>query len=374
MKRFMIPLLLIIVLALTACAAPDTPAAAPAADDAPAITSERCGDPTKLDDSINFYNWTDYIDEAIFDQFKEECGVTVVMDTYGSNEDLLAKMQAGATGYDVIVPSDYMITIMRQLDMLKPLDHANIPNIANLDPRFEETPYDTGYAYSVPYQWGTTGIGFDLAVVGEAPTSWAALFDPAQAAKFDGKISVLNDMRETLGAALKYLGYSINSTDPAQLEEAKQTVLAIKPYIATFESDAFQDLLVSGDTALVHGWSGAFFTAIYENEDRELGYVIPEEGAVIWTDNLAIPKTAPHAYTAEIFINYLLDAQVGADVTNFTYYASPNVASNPYILAEILEDPGIYPPEEAMVNLEFIRDLGEATPLWERTWTEVKSQ
>lgn len=376
MRRFALPLLLILALLLAACGA-EAPAAAPAAEDAgqeAAVTSERCGDPSRLDDELNIYNWTDYIDPEILTQFEEECGVSVVYDTFSSNEDLLAKLQAGASGYDVIVPSDYMVTIMRQLDMLKPLDKENIPNLANLLPLFTDPPYDPGLQYSVPYQWGTTGIGYDIDATGEVPDSWEWIFNPEIAQQFDGKMSLLNDQRELIGAALKYLGYSMNSTDEAELEDAKQLLLSIKPFVATFDSDSYGDLLVSGDVVIGHGWSGGYYQDIYASEDESLGYVIPREGGVIWTDNMAIPKTAPHPYTAEVFINYILDPEIGAQLTNWTFYASPNAAAEPFIDEEVLGDPGIYPPAETLDKLEFLADLGEGTLLWDRIWTEIKSE
>lgn len=341
---------------------------------AAAVTSERCGDPSKLSRSVSFYNWSEYIDPEVLRMFEAECGVKVVYDTFSSNEDLLAKLQAGATGYDIIVPSDYMVTIMIQLGLLRELDHANIPNIANLFERFQNPPYDPGNTYTVAYQWGATGIGYDADVVTTPPTGLATLFDPEQAAQYAGKISLLNDGREVIGAALKYLGYSINSTDPAQLEEAKQTILAIKPYVLTFDSDTYADLLVSGDLALSHAWNGTIYQAIFENEGRNIAFSVPEEGLTIFTDNLAVPVSAPNPYTAEILINYLLDAEIGAMVTNFTFYASPNEAALPFISDEIKNDPGIFPPEEVLAKAEFIADVGEATALYERIWTEIKAQ
>lgn len=339
-----------------------------------AVTSERCGDPSQLSDSISFYNWTDYIDPAILTMFEEECGVEVIYDTFSSNEDLLAKLQAGATGYDLIVPSDYMISIMRELNMLKELDHSNIPNLENIYPRFAEAPYDPGNVYTAPYQWGTTGIGYNLEATGEIPASWDWIFDPEVVSQLDGSISLLNDQREVIGAALKYLGHSMNSVDPDELEEAKQTILAVKPYVATFDSDSFGDILVSGEVVLGHGWSGGYFQDIYASDNENLGYVIPEEGGVIWTDNLAIPNTAPNPYTAEVLINYLLDPEIGAMLSNFNYYASPNQAAESLINEEVTGDPGIYPPEETLAKMEFLEELGEGTLLWDRIWTEIKSE
>ena len=380
MQKYLLSTVLIVSLLLSACAgtasAPETSAAAgdSAGASASAVTSERCGDPSQLSDSVSFYNWTDYIDPEVLTMFEEECGVEVIYDTFSSNEDLLAKLQAGATGYDLIVPSDYMVSIMRELNMLKELDHSNIPNLSNLYPRFTEVPYDPGNVYSAPYQWGTTGIGYNLEATGEVPDSWDWIFDPEKAAQFDGKISLLNDQREVIGAALKYLGHSMNSVDPAELEEAKQTILAIKPYVATFDSDSFGDILVSGDVVIGHGWSGGYFQDIYASDNENLGYVIPKEGGVIWTDNLAIPVTAPNPYTAEVLINYLLDPEIGAMISNFNYYASPNQAAEEFIEEDVLNDPGIYPSEETLAKMEFLEELGEGTLLWDRLWTEIKSE
>ncbi len=372
MRKFLLSTLLLIALLSNGCGGSKAPAAGDSSSST--ITSERCGDPSKLSKSVSFYNWTDYIDPDVLTQFQEECGVDVIYDTFSSNEDLLAKLQAGATGYDLIVPSDYMVSIMLQLNMLKPLEHANIPNLTNLYPRFTETPYDAGNVYTVPYQWGTTGIGYNLDATGEVPDGWDWFFDPAKADTFKGKISLLNDQREVIGAALKYLGYSMNSVDPAELEEAKQTILAIKPDIATFDSDSFGDILVSGEVVFGHGFSGGYFQSVYANEDKNLGYVIPKEGGTIWTDNLAIPTTAPNPYTAEILINYLLDPEVGAAISDITYYASPNQAAESLIDEEITSNPGIYPPQETSDKLEFLTELGEGTLLWDRIWTEIKSE
>ncbi len=326
----------------------------------------------ELAKELHVYNWSEYIDPEIYSDFEQEFGVKVIEDTFASNEDLLAKLQAGATGYDLIVPSDYMVAIMRELDLLSPLNYDNIPNFSNISDKFKDPPYDPGNTYSVPYQWGTTGIGYDTNVFDEAPDSWAYLFDPQMAGPYAGKISMLNDTREAIGAALKYLGYSLNTTDENQLEEAKQLLIQQKQMVATYDSEGFEDLLAAGETVLAHGWSGDFFMAAEEAD--QIWYVIPKEGGVIWTDNLAIPKTASSQYTAEVFINYLLRPEVGAKITNYTWYGSPNKASEEFIDSEILDEPAIYPPPEVMDKLEFIRDVGEATTIYDRIWTEIKTE
>ena len=372
-KEFVLAIVLVCALALASCGGQPVPTQEPAAPTAvPATAVPTATSAPQLAKELHVYNWSEYIDPQIYADFEAEFGVKVIEDTFASNEDLLAKLQAGATGYDVIVPSDYMVTIMVNLDLLSPLNYDNIPNFANIGAKFRDPPYDPGNKYSVPYQWGTSGIGYDTNVFAEPPDSWGYFFDPALASQYSGKMSMLNDGRETIGAALKYLGYSLNSTDPAQLEEAKQLLLQQKPWIKAYDSEAFEDLLAAGETVLAHGYSGDFFMAAVEAE--QIGYVIPKEGATIWADNLCIPRTANSQYTAEVFINYLLRPEVNAKISNFTWYASPNDAANQFISAEILEDPAIYPPQEVMDKLEFIRDVGEATTLYDRIWTEIKSE
>lgn len=358
----------LVLLALLGACGPTLP---PPATEVPPAGPTAAPTEPQLAAELHVFNWAEYIDPEVYADFEAEYGVRVVEDTFASNEDLLAKLQAGATGYDVIVPSDYMVEIMVELDMLAPLDHGNIPNRSNLYPRFQDPPYDPGNMYCIPYQWGTTGIGYNSDEFDEAPDSWSYLFDPDLAAQFAGQMSMLNDPRESIGAALKYLGYSMNSTDPDQLEEAKQLLLQQKEWVSTYDSEQYEDLLMTEDTIIAHGWSGDFFMAA--EEDERIWYVIPREGAVVWADNLCIPKTSANQYTAEVFIDYLLRPEVAAKISNFTWYASPVEAAEEFIDAEILEEPAIYPPPETMAKLEWLEDVGEATTLYERIWTEVLS-
>jgi spermidine/putrescine-binding protein len=322
-----------------------------------------------LADELHIYNWSEYIDPEVYTNFEEEYGVKVIEDTFSSNEELLAKMQAGAAGFDLIVPSDYMVEIMIAEDLLTPLNHDNLPNLVNLSDLFKSPPYDPELAYCVPYQWGTTGIGYNSDVV--EPDSWAWIFDPAIASEYAGQITMLNDSRESIGAALKYLGYSLNSTDEAQLEEAKQLLIQTKPYLFSFDSDQFEDLIIADEVVYGHGWSGDYFQAALE--DERVWFVIPKEGGTVWADNVCIPKTSKNAYTAEVFINYILQPEIAAQITNFTWYGSPVGAAEEFIDPEILEEPAIYPPPDVMAKLEWIQDVGDATPVYERIWTEVKA-
>ena len=329
------------------------------------------GEEQKLADELHVYNWSEYIDPQIYEDFEAEFGVHVVEDTFTSNEELLAKLQAGATGYDVIIPSDYMVDIMIEEGLLAELNRENVSNIANIDPKFADPPYDPGMVHCVPYQWGTTGIGYNADAFDEPPDSWAYVFDPTLASQYAGQFTMLNDSRESMGAALKYLGYSVNSISEEELMEARDLLIQQKEWVYAYDSDQYEDLISADETVMAHGWSGDFF--MIAEEDERVWYAIPEEGGVIWADNLCIPDTASSKYTAEVFINYLLRAEVGAAISNFTWYASPNAASTEFIDEEILEEPAIYPPPEVMARLEWLEDVGDATPLYERFWTEVKA-
>jgi spermidine/putrescine-binding protein len=325
--------------------------------------------------TLYFYTWSEYIDPDIYAQFEEETGITIVEDIFGSNEDLLAKMQGGATGYDVIVPSDYMVSIMTELDMLADLDHSRLENIGNLDPTFTNPPFDPNMGHCLPYFWGTTGIGFNWNDWDEAPNSWAYIFDPELAQDFSGQISLLDDMREVFGAALIYLGYSAGTTNEAELAEARDLVLSVKDHLYSFESDTYEDLMLTGETRLSQGWSGDIFVA--QGEDENIDYIIPKEGAVMWVDNLCITADAAsdpaRLEMAYKWLDYLNRPDIAAQNTNWVWYASPNAAAEDGILEEILTYPAIYPDEETFERLEFLGDVGEATEVYSRMWTEIKT-
>ena len=311
----------------------------------------------QVDGDMNFYNWSEYIDPELVTAFEELYGVDVVEDFYESNEALLAQMQAGAV-YDLIVPSDYMVGIMIDNGLLSPVNTTAVPNIVNLAEQFTDLPYDPGPVYSAAYQYGTTGLGVNKSIAGEDfPRSWALIFDPELTANFPGGVSVLNDPREAMGAALKYLGYSLNDTDLAHLQEASDLIAAAKPGIATFDSDQYDEALVAGEVAVSHGYSGNMIVAISEaaNPD-DFEYILPEEGATFWIDNMTVPANAEHSCTAFTFMNYVLDAQNGATLTNWNWYGSPNAASIDLIDPAIVE---FYAPTFEAEDLEVIQDTGD---------------
>ena len=359
MKRFLrIAVLAVMALAIAACG-DDDDADATGGDGGDGGGESAACEEGQTDGDLALYNWSEYIDPALVSQFEEEHGVSVTEDFYPSNEELLARIQEGGA-FDLIVPSDYMVSVMIEEDLLMPIQREAVPNIDNLADRFSsDLPYDPEGEYSVPYQWGTTGLGVDLAVVGEdVPHTWGLVFDPELSEPYAGKITMLDDPRETLGAALKYLGYSLNSTDEGELAEAEELVADATSRLAAFDSDQYDELLIQGESAIGHGYSGNFFTA-FEEGDSEYEYFVPEEGGTVWVDNMAVPADAPHPCTAHAFINFLLDAENGAALTNWNYYASPNEAAEEFIEDEILEDPAIYPDEELDQRLEFIEDTGD---------------
>jgi spermidine/putrescine transport system substrate-binding protein len=329
-------------------------------------------DRSKLDKELNFYNWSEYIDPDILTAFQETYGVKVTMDTYASNEDLLAKLQGGATGYDVIVPSDYMVSIMINLGLLEPLDYSVIKTIANIDPENLKPYYDPDNTYSVPYMWGTSGYSYDTSVLGQDLASWKEVFEPRPEVR--GKVVMLDDQREVIGAALMYLGYEINETSDDALAKAKQLLLTQKPYVLAYSSQNNHDLLVAGEALIAHIWTGDALMS--QQEKPTLRYVIPTEGCTVWQDNLCVPKTAPHKYTAMVFIDFLNRPDIAGRNANYIMYGSPNKAAREqgYIDQEVLNNPGVYPPPEVWKRLQWIKDVGEEGALkLDRLWTEIKT-
>ncbi len=337
-----------LVLVLAACGGDDDDDAQPTADAGDAGDSAESGDAggsdletvdcavDETDGDLALYNWSEYIDPELISAFEEQYGVTVTEDFYDSNEAMQPIISAGGSGFDVIVPSDYMVSILIAGEDIMPLNKAAIPNYSNLLPEFESgLPYDPEGAYVAPYQWGSTGLGVNLGVLGEDfPHSWGLVFDPEIRAEYglDGKVSLLNDPRETMGAALKYLGYSLNTTSEEELQEAQDLLRDTVGALAAFDSDSYDENIGNETTFVGHGYSGNFFAQFIDSDDPDnWDYFMPEEGGTQWVDNMAVVADAPHPCTAHAFINFLLDADNGAALSNWNYYASPNEASQPMI-------------------------------------------
>lgn len=350
----------------SATEAPAMPTEAPAAATEPPAASVQ---PAK---EIVIYNWAEYIDPEIYTKFQDETGIKITEDNFSNNEELLAKLQGGATGYSLIVPSDYTVSIMKEENLLAKLDQANVPNLSNLSDQFKNVPYDPGNEYCAPYQWGTTGIGYLDGEV-DKPTSWSVIFKPDPNSPTYGRVTMLDDVREAFAAALAYLGYDINTTDEAQLQESKALLIQAKPGLSGYDSDTFEDLVASGENLMAHGWNGDFLVAQETNEN--VAYTIPQEGGVVWVDNICIPVTVSpeEKLSAEMFINFLLRPDIGAMLSEFNYYASPNAAAEAELGEDFLNDPAVYPPKEVLDKLQYIRPVGEAESVYQRLWDEVKS-
>jgi len=267
----------------------------------------------------------------------------------------------------VVVPTGYMVDIMIKQNLLAPINHDHIPNIKGIAKELLNTPFDPGNKYSVPYQWGTTGFGYNSEKISGKVDSWDILWNP----EFKGKITMLDEVRACLSTALKRLGYSLNSTREKELFEARDLLLKQKPLIKAYINAPVKSLLISGEVWMSELWCGDVF--MVKDENNAIDYCIPKEGCEIWADNLAILKTAPHKYTAEVWLNYNLRPVVSAGVSNTVHYASPVTGAKQFINPSDLNNPGIYPPEDVFQRLEFIRDVGEATRIYDQIWIELKS-
>jgi spermidine/putrescine transport system substrate-binding protein len=316
---------------------------------------------------LRVYTWADYIKPEVLTRFEQQEGCKVVIDTYDSNEAMYAKLKAGATGYDLITPSSYMVQVMDGQGMLQPLDHAKLPNIVNVDKEILGIAIDKTMHHSVPYMLTVTGLAYLQSKVSDFKPTWAML-DRADLA---GRMTMLNDMRETMGAALKFLGYSINSTDEAELAKARDVVIRWKRNLAKFENEQYKTGLASGEFLLVHGYSGDILQVQGENAD--IAFAVPQEGTSFACDDLVIPKDAPNADLAHRFINYLHDPKVAAENTEFISYLCPNSASYPLLSEETRANPAMFPSPEVRARCEVIVDLGEKNALYTKMWDEVKA-
>lgn len=316
--------------------------------------------------TLYYFTWSDYVGPKVIEEFERQTGAKVVVDTFGSNEELLAKLQSGATGYDVAVPSDFMVAIMMKLGLLTELDLDRIPNADLLLPQLQHLPFDPDHRYSIPYLWGTVGIGYDSSVMATPPDSWEVLWD----ARYKGRISMLNDQREVFGMALRSIGASINSREPALIDRAKRKLLEQKSLVKAYTSENYDQLLASGEVMLAHGWGGAVARAAVHRPS--IRYVVPKEGGTIWSDCLVVLRSSRNKALAMRFVNYLLDRQVAADTTNRLRFASSNRQAKALVAPELQSNPAVYPPDSVFERLEWIEDLGEALRLYDRGWTELK--
>jgi spermidine/putrescine transport system substrate-binding protein len=318
--------------------------------------------------TLNVYNWGFYIAEDTVANFQELCGVTVNYDVYISNEDLIARLLQGNPGYDIVIPTGYAVQVMIEEGLLTPLDPDAIPNIANISPDLLDQSFDPGNVYSVPYQWGTIGIAYNRTAVGEDITSYEQLFT------YDGPVAWLEDVRGMLGIALNQLGFDPNSTDVDEIAAARDYLIENGENVLTIVMGNSKQLLQAGEIDMAIDYPGNTFQLLAECNCDDFAYVIPSEGTQFWMDNVAIPTDAPNEALANVFIDYLLDPQVSADISNYTAYGTPNaVALEAGLIDEaLLNNPGIYPTEEVRARLfESVADPDNELE-FNFAWDEVK--
>lgn len=304
--------------------------------------------------TLTIYNWGDYIDDELIDQFEDETGIKIIYETFDSNEAMLTKIQQGGTTYDIAVPSEYMIEKMKEDDLLIPLDHSKLPNLKNIDERFMDLPFDPDNKYSVPYFWGTVGIVFNHKLVGDKEfTSWNDLWDPS----LKNDILFTDGAREVIGMGLNSLGYSLNDTNEEHLREAKAKLDTLTPNVKAIVGDEIKMLIANEEAAVGVVWSGDAADMMWENEN--LDYVVPSEGSNLWFDNMVIPKTAKNIDAAHQFINFMLDAEVAAQNTEWVSYSTPNKEALQYMPEEMVEDERFYPSPELTEKLEVYENLGK---------------
>lgn len=304
-------------------------------------------------DTLTVYNWGDYIDMDLIKQFEQETGITVIYETFDSNEAMLTKIQQGGATYDVAMPSEYMIEKMLEEDLLFPLDHKKLPNFKYIDERFLNLSFDEGNKYSVPYFWGTVGILYNPELLpGKTFTSWDDLWDP----DLKSSILLVDSAREVIGMGLNSLGYSLNDTNREHLQEAFEKLKKLTPNIKAIVGDENKLLMKNNEAPIALTWSGDALDIMWENE--ALDYVVPEEGSNLWFDNMVIPKTADNLEGAHLFINFMLDPEVAAQNTDYVGYSTPNEAALALLDEEVTEDERFYPPEELTDRLEVYENLG----------------
>ena len=319
------------------------------------------------------YNWEDYVAPNTIPRFEKEFGVKVTYDTFPSNEQLLAKLQAGGVKYDVIFPTHYFLPIYLAQGLLAPLDHANLTHLPNVFARFRHTPFDPGNAYTVPYSWGMTGLAYNATSTKDDPRlgSWALVFESG-AQRYSGKLGFTDEREEVMAAALQYLGHHANTRTKDTLRQAGELLLRLKPHIKAFYPGAeMKKALITEDVVVAQSWNGEAVKARAKNSAVE--WSVPQEGGTGWFDTMAIPKGAPHKFTAEVFMNYMLRPEVAADNSHTTGYATTNqVAVEKYIDPQVAGNPAVYPPAEVLGRVTFLETIpDDLLPLYEDIWTRI---
>ncbi|VAW48826.1 Spermidine/putrescine import ABC transporter substrate-binding protein PotD (TC 3.A.1.11.1) [hydrothermal vent metagenome] len=324
-------------------------------------------EPRQTHKPLRFLNWDTYIGKTTLRDFTQRSGVDVAMDVFTSEADFVAKLLMSNPRYDVAVASDYSIMRLIRAELLTPLNRSLIPNISNINPQFMDAEFDKGRRYSLPYMWGTLGIGYRKSAVKGPVDSWKWLLDSD---KYSGRIAVLDEQSTLIQMALKYLGYSINTTNADEIKKAGNLLTKQKPHIKYFAGDNGQDLLRDGEVDLVMEWNGDISQVMEEDDD--IAYVVPKEGSLVWQDNLCIPRRAPNVTAAHQFINFIFDAKAGAELAEEIAYATPNLAALELTSESYQKNAAIFPSKEILARCESARYAGSrVSQLYNEAWNQI---
>ncbi|HEY9761713.1 MAG TPA: spermidine/putrescine ABC transporter substrate-binding protein [Trichocoleus sp.] len=336
----------------------------------PRLADVQGGTGTNSSNPLEIYTWAAYVDDEVVKQFEEQTGIQVRVTLYDSNETMLAKLEAGGGGnFSLVYPSDYMVQEMVQLDMLAPLDKSKITGLDNLLDNWVNPTYDPDNSHSIPFAWGTTGLIYNSKSLTPPPQDWGYLWQ--NKGNLTRKVTLLNDVREVMGAALKSLGYSYNSTNPQEIEAAYKKLMEVRPALASFTTDAWQDQLLAGDLAMAMGYSSDAISVHEENPD--FVYTVPNSGSSLWTDTIAMLKTAPNLEAAYAWINFQLEAQNAARNVEKFNFATPVKSAFDLLPQEIQQNTYLFPSKEVLSKCESIAPVGKAVEVYDRYWTLLTS-
>ncbi|GAB4234861.1 MAG: extracellular solute-binding protein [Elainellaceae cyanobacterium] len=320
--------------------------------------------------TLYLYTWADYNSDELYQRFQEQTGIEVVASVYDSNEVMLAKLQSGGGDqFSIIYPSDYIVQDMIASNLLLKFDRDRLQGFDQIMERWQNPTYDANSAHSIPFNWGTTGLIYNTEVVDDAPTDWNYLWDNQET--LSGKMTLLDDVRETMGAVLKSLGYSYNSTDPAEIEAAYNKLIELKPALAGFKTYGWEDQLISGDLAVCMTYST--LGNLLPEENPQLVYVIPESGTSIWTDTIAIPANAPNVDAAYAWINFILEPENAALAAETLQLGTPNQGAFEQLPTAMKENPKLFPPQSILSKSQGLEPIGETISLYDEYWTKVQS-
>ena len=325
---------------------------------------------TSSSDQMYIYTWTQYSDQELLDAFLAQTGIKVLVDVYDSNEVMLAKLLAGgANAYSLIYPSDYMVQKMQAQGLLIELNNDRLIGLDQLFPQFQNPTYDPNNRHSIPFNWGTTGLIYNSAILKDAPEDWDYLWQNQKT--LNKRITLLNDVREVMGAVLRMLGYSYNSKDENEIKQAYEKLLELKPAIAAFDTDAWQNQILAGDLTVAMCYSVDALKVTKENP--QLKYIIPRSGSSLWTDTIVIPKTVSNIEGAYAWINFMLQPEVASVLSQRMNIATPNSAVFEQLPEEVKNNQNLFPSPSLLENCERITPLGDIEDLYERYWTQLTS-